>query len=851
MYFLAPQAINKLQVKSPLKRLVNTCALSFSAVTLLMVNPAIAQKISGKIINEQGEPVSNALIELARTAKKVRSDDNGNFTFEQLNEGIFELHASAKNYGHINRHIEVKKDDLTGINVVLSASVMEIIDVHATPLHSSSIESALPVNVISADELKLKQASTLGETLKNEVGVHSSYYGPVASTPIIRGLDGPRVLITQNGLDVGDASRVGPDHVVATETSTATQIEVLRGPATLFYGSGAIGGVVNVVDERVPTSSAQQFDYLLQYNDVSNEQQASFNLQTGTEKFAFHLDGFWRDANDYKIAGKADEHEDHEGHHEGDHDDHTEEEHEAEPNDRLANSSSKATGGTIGASYLFDQGFLGFSYGRMDREYGIPGHSHAEEDHEDHDGDTHEDHAEEGVSAKMKQDRFQMLSEYNISQGFINKVISKLAYSDYQHQEIEAGEVGTIFTNKSVEARADIYHNSVNEWKGAWTLHYKGSDFKAQGEEAFSPPSTSQMFAAAWLEEKHFGDFLVQLGARVERVILEADDSEVSGEFSHHEGSHDDDHHEETDHEEHGKIVSFDKQSFTPLSASIGVVWDYKPGYNLGFSTAISQRAPSSSELFSFGPHIGTNTFEVGAMFELHEEDGEIHVELSEVEPSVETSLSLDLTWRKFSGNFGYVVSAFYNQIDDYYYQQDTGLTFNDDHGHDEHNEIGEPHEEEEGLPVLIYQQDDVTMYGLEAEFVYQLSSSIKTSLFGDYIRAKLANPTESENSSLPRIPPLRIGALVNYQVSNIDSELSVSHYFDQDKVSALESKTDGYTMVDANINYYVDGMGNDLVLYFKAQNLIDEHARVHSSFLKEIAPLPARNFSVGIRGSF
>ena len=206
----------------------------------------------------------------------------------------------------------MQEEDITNLNVVLPRSVMEVIDVHATPLHTSSIESALPINVLREDELKMKQAATLGETLKNEVGVHSSYYGPVASTPIIRGLDGPRVLITQNGLDVGDASRVGPDHVVATETSTATQIEVLRGPATLFYGSGAIGGVVNVVDDRVPTSSDDQVDYLLQYNDVANEQQASVNIQTGTDNIAFHLDAFWRDSKDYKLAGEADSHnEDH------------------------------------------------------------------------------------------------------------------------------------------------------------------------------------------------------------------------------------------------------------------------------------------------------------------------------------------------------------------------------------------------------------------------------------------------------------------------------------------------------------------------------------------------------------
>jgi iron complex outermembrane receptor protein len=649
------------------------------------------------------------------------------------------------------------------------------------------------------------------------------------------------VLITQNGLDVGDASRVGPDHIVAAETSTATQIEVLRGPATLFYGSGAIGGVVNVVDERVPTSNDEKLEYLLQYNDVSNEKQASISLQTGTENFAFHADGFWRDSKDYKLAGEAELHEEDE--HEEGHDEH-EEEHD-ESSSRLANSSTTASGGTVGASYLFEQGFLGFSYGRLDREYGIPGHSHVEE-HDEHEEEHEQAHDEEqGVYAKMQQDRIQLLSEYNYEQSFFSKLTTKLAFTDYQHQEIEEAAVGTTFKNKSMEARVDLYHQDYLGWQGAWTFHFKNSDFKAEGEEAFSPPSKSKMFAFAWLEEKHFGDVLVQLGARVEQVTHNADDSEI--------GFPEDEHSDEIaeQHDEHGqRLVAFEQESFTPVSASLGLVWDYQAGYNLGFSAAFSQRAPSAGELFSFGPHIGTNTFEVGALFELHQEGDEIHVELAEQAPEIESSFNLDLTWRKFTGDFGFVVSAFYNHIDDYYYQQDSGLFFNNEHEHEqvtEHNE--EAHEEEhdeEGLPILVYQQNDVAMYGVETQFIYQVSTKLKATLLGDVIYAKLDG-----GGYLPRIPPMRLATVINYQADAFDTEFSVSHYFKQNKVSTLESPTDAYTMVDAHFNYYLADIGDDLVFYIKGQNLTDEHARVHSSFLKEVAPLPGRNFSLGIRGSF
>lgn len=782
------------------------CSLCLSLTALSYMPEALAQKISGKIIDHQGKAIALATVKINGSDQTILSDKQGFFTFEKLRAGNVELHASAKNYTHSNQHITIKQNDVSDLLIELSPSVMEVIDVYATPLHSSTIESALPVNVISGDELKLKQASTLGETLKNEVGVHSSFYGSVASTPIIRGLDGPRVLITQNGLDAGDASRVGADHAVATETSTATQIEVLRGPATLFYGNGAIGGVVNVVDNRVPTSSDTLAEWLLQYNDVANEKQASFSLQNGLEiadkDFAVYLDGFWRDAGDYKLPSDFVT-EDNESH--------------------LDNSESSSNGLTLGSSYLFDQGFVGFSYGFMNKDYGIPGHAH----HEDH------DEHEEGTKAEMQQNRLQVLSEINLEHNILKQVAAKFAYTDYEHKEIEEGLVGTTFTSESVEMKVDLYHQEYQEWQGAWTLHYKNSDFKAVGEEAFSPPSITDTYAFAWLEEKHFGDVLLQLGARVERVTIDVEDSVVG--FDDHDA----------------ELVSFSQQGFTPISTSLGLVWDYQSGYNLGVSLALSQRAPSAAELFSFGPHIGTNTFEVGAMFDLSLEEGEIHLEPSLKTPELETSYSVDLTWRKFEGDFGFVVSAFYNHVKDYYYQQDTGLVFEGGHEHEDIHiepELG-AEEHEDGLPILVYQQNDINMYGVEAEFIYQISSPLKATLFGDYIHTKL-----SGGGYLPRTPPMRIGALLNYQGDHFDSEFSVNHYFEQNDIASLETSTNAYTMIDMNINYYLDGVGingSDMVLYIKGQNLTDEVALVHTSFLKEIAPLPGRGLSIGLRGSF
>ncbi len=789
--------------------------LSCCTIGMLVIPQTLAQTISGTVVNARGKPVVNTEISINHTNKKVLTNEQGGFELLDLEAGEYELHIAARNYSHFSEYVTVKAKDVSDLVFTLNNSVMENIDVYATPLHASSIESALPINVLSSDELRLKQASTLGDTLKGELGIHSSYYGPVSSSPIIRGLDGPRVMITQNGLDVGDASRVGPDHVVSSDASTATQIEVLRGPATLFYGSGAIGGVVNVVDNRIPTTTDNQVDYLVKHNDVADENEASININTGVEldndaAVAFHVDAFYRESNDYNLPSSFSAEEDHDEHEE-------EEDHEEEQSDTLDNSSSRAKGFTVGSSYIVDNGFIGFSYGYLDRKYGLPGHEHHEEEGED---EHEEEEHEEEVFSQVEQDRYQILSDLTFDNKWIHRLSSKIAYTDYMHQEFEDGEVGTTFKNKMFESRFDFYHSPIDDWKGALTLHYKKSDFEAIGEEAFTPPSKTTMLALAWLEEKHFDDVLVQVGARVEHINLEAGALDntltLSDELS--------------------------DQSFTPVSTSLGVVWNYTQGYNLGVSFGYSQRAPSASEVFSNGAHIGTSTFELGALYQVNGTTGQ--VELSGNDIDLETSLSADLTFRKFEGDFGIVVSAFYNRIDDYYYQRNTGFTSEifeeEDHDADEHEH------EEDAFDIYAYEQSDVDLYGIESELIYQVTPNFTAKVFGDYIRAKL---TSGDN--LPRIPPLRIGSELSYTGEKFSTTLTAQRYFDQNKIAENETSTDGYTMIDANINYYVDGIGNDFVVFLKADNITDEDARVHSSFLKDSVPLPGRGISFGVRGSF
>ena len=696
----------------------------------------------------------------------------------------------------------------------MARSAIEVIDVHATPMHLSVMESATPVSVLSGETLRRQQAATLGDTLEKLPGVQSNFHGNVASTPIIRGLSGPRVLITQNGLDVSDVSRVGPDHAVASEASTAKQIEVLRGPATLFFGSGAIGGVVNVVDQRVPTSTETRGEFVLETQTVNDQKLGTFNVTTGVDNIAFYADGFYRDSNDYETPVAPDI-DDPDGAH------------------VVENSNEESNGFTLGTSYLFDQGYVGVAVERFVREYGVPGHSHG--------GDT-------SVFADLEQTKYQLLGEYNFTNDFLQSVHFRAGYTDYEHAEVEGGLVGTTFSNETEELRVELLHKPMAGWRGGISLHYKGSDVFAQGEEAFTPPSEMEMFAVALMEERHFGDFLVQLGARAESVTLDAS-SVLLPELDAHE--HDDEHdHDEHAHDEHEgsefvRQFAVD-QEFTPISLSAGVVYTINESYNVGVSLSRSERAPSASELLSFGPHIGTRTYEIGALFDLSEE-GEFV--LSQTAIDLETANNIDLTFRKTQGDVGFVFNAFYNQVDNYYFQEETGLFAESGHDHD-HGEEGhgeEGHDEHsDELPVYLFDSADAVLHGFELQVAWQTTDNLKLDFFADYVKARL-----KDGGALPRTSPMRVGSHVAYTLDNIRADLDITYFAKQDDISTFETETDGYTLVDASITYDIPLGDIDLSVYLSGENLTDEEARVHTSFLKDIAPRPGRNFAFGVRGYF
>ena len=813
--------------------------LSLSIAGLLSA-PVYATTVTGKVTDTAGQPVAGAEVKIEGSRRVAFTDENGVYRFDDVKQPHIHLHVYSSNFIHGDNDLgDVDTDQ--NVDFVLKPASVENIVVTANALQSSVLESVTPVTVIGAEKLRKIEAPTLGETLKNAPGVHSTYFGPVSSSPVIRGNDGPRVKIVQNGLDVSDVSRVGPDHNVATSLASATQVEVLRGPATLQYGSGAIGGVVNVVDKRIPQYQLDgvEGEAETSYSTVNNGSYTRADVTGGSGNIVWHVDGFYRDTDNADIPGFAsiDPSED-------------------EPNGELESSAMETRNVVAGLSYVAEEGYFGFAVEQLDNEYGVPGHGH-EDEHDEHDEEhdeldgNHEDEEHEGgegVLLDVDMTRYQAAGEWHSPiQGLTNLKFAA-AYTDYQHAEIEDGEPGTVFTNESSDIRLSAYHEEVNGWHGVFGVQFNHSDYNAVGEEAFTPGNTTSSYALYVIEQKNVGDVTFELGGRLERTTLDADASEIELEVLQeaHEGEEHDEDHEGEEHEEHAVAFTFPDYDFTSVSVSAGANWEYQEGHSIAVTLSRSERAPSQQELFSAGQHLATQSYEVGLVFDM---DDEGHIEETLKGVKEEVSTNLDLTFRKFTGDWGYSVSFFYNQADDYIYQTSTGLIALTEHEeHDEDEAVEEEHDEhgnEEGLPVYYFQQADADIWGFEAETYVDLSDSLRLTVFGDYIRA------EVEDDNLPRTPPMRFGSELSYVNDGLSADVGFTWYDEQNNVASFETTTDGYTLVNASVQYEFATQNIDWVVFARGDNLTDEEARVHTSFLKDQAPLPGRNFTMGVRALF
>jgi iron complex outermembrane recepter protein len=714
---------------------------------------------------------------------------------------------------------------------------LETIYVRALPLQRSALESAQPIEVLAGQALDDRRGMTLGETLMNQPGVHSSSFGPGAGRPIIRGLGGARVRILEDGLSSADASAPSDDHAVTVDPFLIEQIEILRGPATLLYGSGAAGGVVNLIDNRIPEqvpTAPIQGRFELRGNSVADERSGVLALDGGGGNFAWHVDGSWRDADDYRIPGQArrefDQHHDEPHDH---HDDHDDDDHHDESG-RLTNSFVETRSGTIGASWIGARGFVGASWRRFDSEYGIPApHAHGDDDHDEHDDDHHDDHDDDEYAyIDMRQQRWDVKA--GIIEPFpgINRATLRMSYNDYTHSEIELDRhdddhddhrddghdhddvhehEATVFDIETFQARLEMETAPFGGWEGALGLQFDSEDFVATGEEAFIPPNTTDAMALFALQERNFGNLTLSFGGRVERTRIKVDD--------HHDLDHDHDSHhlplhDHDEHDHHADGPDIDHRNFTTWSASIGTIWQINELWQTNLNYAHAQRAPSASDLFADGPHLATFSYEIG-------------------DPTLgrETFRAWDLGIHRHAEPFDFEVNLFHKNIDNFIYLEPTG-------------------EINHGFAEFRAHQDNAEFYGLEALGVWQLhdtrAGDFDFRAAYDVVRGRLKS-----GDNLPRISPQRFTAGVDWHAGPWRAGLEWQRVLRQSRVAEFESETPGYNLVNARLAYTFNVGQAGMEAFLQGTNLGNNEARVHNSFLKSWAPLPGRNISAGLRGKF
>lgn len=775
-------------------------ALNFALGLALVSTTASGAELQlqGKVLNEQGQPVSNAKVHVHGRQQYVYTNSAGEFRLT-VQSGA-ELHIAAKGFN--DQFVKAEQPEL---KVALSKGSIEHLRVSAAGLHHYDLDMAQPASVLSGEALQRRQEPTIGETLKFTPGVHSNYYGPVAAAPVIRGLDGPRVKVLSNGLDSADVSRVGPDHAISADAITTEQIEVLRGPATLLYGSGAIGGVVNLVDNRIPRQMRSPQTVIdTKYNSVADERTAALAHDGSSGEFAWHFDGYDRQSNNFDTPTFTND--------------------EGETLSQIANSQLDNQAFNLGGSWVTTDGLIGLSYGRINSQYGIPGHHH----HGEEETATAEEHADDGVYADLTQNRYGLAAEWYTPINGIETIALQSAYTDYQHAEVEAGVPGTRFDNDSLENRLSIEHSDFLGWHGLVGLHQQQNDFAASGEEAFTPATDTNSNALFVLEEKSFGDLQWQLGARLERVshkpVNSTHDEEEQGEHEH-------------------EALQLSKYSASAASLSSGLVWQFVPGYQWSLQLSHSTRAPGASELFANGLHIATQGYELGLGYELAE-DGDIHFHPDAVQKEVANNI--DLGFAKTKGELTFSYNFFLNEVDDFIYQANTGLTMADLHAHEEHEGEAEDEHDHGDFTVYQYRQADARLYGAEFALTWRFAPAQQLEFFADSVRAELKS-----GGDLPRTPPMKAGVSYQYQGENWSGQFGLTHYAKQDKIAVDETVTAGYTLVDANISYDFDLSALDLTAYLKATNLTDKLGFVHSSFVKADVPLPGRSLALGLTARF
>ncbi len=652
-------------------------------------------------------------------------------------------------------------------------------EIIVTAPYGKQLDILAGTSALAGAELAEQARGQIGDTLTKLPGVSATSFTPGASRPVLRGFQGGRVSVLTDGIGNIDASNTSADHAVTIESLTAERIEVLRGPAVLLFGGQAVGGAVNVIDKRIPRKvpdEAVHIDSLFGYASANREYSGSVSIDAPvSEKFVVHVDGSYRKGKNLRsggfilapalrtstLAAAADATAD--GDLTG-----------AAELTELASSSGRIPGTFVetwtagaGAAFIDAGGNLGVSFNIFDTNYGIPPRPGGES----------------GVSIDLKQYRFDLRGEVELGDGFLDTLKIRTGYANYRHQEFVGDEAETLFLSKGIETRAELVQNERGNWNGASGLQYQIRDFEAIGEEAFVPPNSSSQLGIFTLQEFAFGPLGVEISARLDRSKLEA------------------------------KTIGASR-TFNNISGALGL--SYTSGeFKIGTNISRTGRAPTVEELFSNGPHIATQAFEIG-----------------DVNLRSERSWNGELYVRYDGTPIEFSATVYANRFSNFIFENQTG-------------------DIEDDLPVFQILQSDARIWGAEVEVSARLGRianfDIATDVIADFVRAKLKN----NGGNLPRIPALRVLGGLGLNGANIDLRGEVEWTDTQDRVAPLETQTDGYTLVNASATWRPWGKDRNVSIIASANNIFDVTARRAASFTKDFAPLAGRDFRMTARFSF
>ena len=620
-----------------------------------------------------------------------------------------------------------------GASLVASQSVVadddiEEVIVRSSLLQSSIDEIVLGTTVVGREELLRTMNGTIGETLASQLGVSSTFFGPGASRPIIRGLGGDRIRILTNDISTFDVSTASQDHLVASEIANAEHIEILRGAATLRYGPNAAGGLVNVYDNRIPRSKPEDgFDLELTGGlssvDDGHTIGGSADVSLG-DNLVFHYDINDRDSDEYEIPGFASEEAEEEG-----------------GEGFVENSQSQATSQAGGLSWIGENGYIGVSVGYQEGRYGLPGgkKKKEEEDEEEEEisafDDDEEEEGEEGpISIDFEQIRFDLDAEYNFDNSLVKLAKFRFGLADYEHTEFAGDEPETLFKNDEWELRAEALLNDFEMGGGMVTgavgFNFADREFEDDGEEAFIPLNEQSRWGVFGLGRYSVNAWIFEASGRVDNQKNETSNLIFEG------GNYD--------------------NSETTFSAALTGIYQMGEVSSIGLNLARSERAPTAEELFSSGFHAATQTVEIG-----------------DITLDTEVAYSVELSYKANAGAFNFGANVYFTDYSDFIFLSPTG----------DFLEEGDPFPADEGIPVFAYQQADAEFYGfeLEANYLAMDSSDFSLSFDGqmDLTRASTTEDTafsgiDTVNSEftplagngiavaagdLPFIPPMRFSA--------------------------------------------------------------------------------------------